>query len=297
MVGVIWFEDEEGTRISEEATAFGRSIGNMLALRLAATQSDTLMEAQERYNKSLERTSIVTQSSSDSGPSSGKRRPSGGEGYRPREDMRTAIIADSRSDIFRQHLASNKHNGGTLGAEIYDDASVLVITLTDSIALAEQPKDTDAANVADHLVRTLQDLANEHEIDYVKIMGNQLVCATGLGDEAADAYLIGDIALRVQQEYTRLFTELDKRMVFRLGIDTGPVIGSRLGGGQKTFNLWGQAIHAAILMAQTGESGRIQVTESTYRRLREHYVFRVRGRYYLETVGELSTYILAGRMT
>lgn len=298
LVGVIWFEGEGATQKSGgEATAFGRSIANMLALRFAATRSDAGMDIQGPDHISIEKTSGATQMSSDSEKSLWNRRPSKRDDYMPRQDMRTVVIADSRSDTFRQRLAANGQTEATMGAEIYDDASVLVLTLTDSISLAEPLKNADVANAADHLIRRLEDLANEYGIEYLKVMGNQVVCAAGWDRDASDAYLIGDIALRIQQVCMHLFTELDKRMVFRLGIDTGPVIGSPLGRGQKIYNLWGQAVHSALLMAQTGESGRIQVTESTYRRLRDHYVFRVRGRYYLEDVGELSTYILAGRMT
>ena len=49
-------------------------------------------------------------------------------------------------------------------------------------------------------------------------------------------------------------------------------------------------------MAETGIAGQIQVTESTYRRLREDFLFRARGSYYLEGFGEFETYILAGRL-
>lgn len=299
VVGVIWFEDEGGkrTQAAEETAAFGRAIANMLALRLAATHSKAPFHDHET-DRAIERSSRATQTSIDLEESNRLRRASSKRAaYTPREDMRTATIADSRSAVFRQRLASNGRDGATLGADIYDDASVLVLTVPDATSLAERLEDADAANAGDHLVRRLEDLANEYEIEYVKVMGDQMVCATGLNGDGDDAHRVGDLALRIQEECLRLFTDLDDRMVFRLGIDTGPVIGSPLGKGGKTYNLWGQAVHAAVLMAQTGESGRIQVTESTYRRLRDHYVFRVRGRYYLEGVGELSTYILAGRMT
>ncbi len=299
VLGVIWFEDEGEKPTSEEETiAFGRAIANMLALRFVAICPDPRGHTRQINQIRTEKKSGATRASRDLGKSPRESRRSKRDGgYIPREDMRTAVIADSRSHAFRQRLASTGQNGKSLGAEIYDDASVIVLTLTDSVSLAGRLEDADVVNAADHLVRRLQDLANEYEVEYLKIMGEQAVCATGLDGDGGDAHSVGDLALRIQQECTNLFTDLDKPMVFRLGIDTGPVIGSTLGKGQRTYNLWGQAVHSALLMAQTGECGRIQVTESTYRQLRDHYVFRVRGRYYLEEVGELSTYILAGRIT
>jgi hypothetical protein len=53
---------------------------------------------------------------------------------------------------------------------------------------------------------------------------------------------------------------------------------------------------AAEWMAETGMAGSIQVTESTYRRLRDSYLFTVRDTYYLRDVGELSTYMVTGQL-
>jgi adenylate cyclase len=49
-------------------------------------------------------------------------------------------------------------------------------------------------------------------------------------------------------------------------------------------------------MADSGLPGGIQVSETTYRRLRAHYLFKLRGRYYLPNIGEISTYLLTGRI-
>jgi hypothetical protein len=49
-------------------------------------------------------------------------------------------------------------------------------------------------------------------------------------------------------------------------------------------------------MADSGIPGGIQVSETTYRRLRARYLFKLRGHYYLPNIGETSTYLLTGRI-
>jgi len=97
-----------------------------------------------------------------------------------------------------------------------------------------------------------------------------------------------------------LFAELDRRLGFRIGLDIGGVIGSAVGaeanGGGRAYNLWGEAVRTALAMAESGPAGAIHVTESAYQRLRDRYLFRVRGSFYLERVGEMSTYLLIGRL-
>jgi class 3 adenylate cyclase len=85
-------------------------------------------------------------------------------------------------------------------------------------------------------------------------------------------------------------------MAFRIGIDRGAVIGSPLGRHQRSYNIWGEAVGAAIKMADMGVTGGIHVSEAAYHRLQESFVFKVRGKFYLKNIGEISTYMLTGRI-
>jgi class 3 adenylate cyclase len=62
------------------------------------------------------------------------------------------------------------------------------------------------------------------------------------------------------------------------------------------YNLWGDAVRTATIMAEAGVLGGIHVSESTYQRLRSGYVFKKRGAFYLEETGEIQTYLLTGRL-
>jgi class 3 adenylate cyclase len=127
--------------------------------------------------------------------------------------------------------------------------------------------------------------------------GEQIVCATGLKEGQTDhVRIMADIALSLQDHCTQLFADLDKRMAFRIGIDRGAVMGFRLGRLRRFYNIWGDALEVAVSMADTGVTGGIHVSEAAYRSLRQSYVFKVRGSFYLKDVGEISTYLLTGRI-
>jgi adenylate cyclase len=85
-------------------------------------------------------------------------------------------------------------------------------------------------------------------------------------------------------------------MEFRIGIDTGTAMGCTVGREQKTYNIWGESVRFASKMADSGIPGGIQISQTTYQRLRSRYLFKVRGRYYLPNIGETSTYLLTGRI-
>jgi class 3 adenylate cyclase len=134
-------------------------------------------------------------------------------------------------------------------------------------------------------------------VEYLKLLGDQIVCAAGFpGEPQRGAAGMADFALGALDHCARLFSKLERPLEVQIGIDSGPVIGSAVGRERAIFNLWGEAVVTASGMAQTGVSGQIQATESTYRRLREDFLFHVRGSYYLEGFGEFATYTLTGRL-
>jgi class 3 adenylate cyclase len=105
-----------------------------------------------------------------------------------------------------------------------------------------------------------------------------------------------EYALVIRDLCRQFFAERHSHLMFRIGLDHGPAIGSIIGSSQQSYNLCGEAVRMATTMADTSLQGSIQATESVYRVLRDHYLFQVRGAHYLENVGVLTTYIMSGRL-
>jgi class 3 adenylate cyclase len=143
----------------------------------------------------------------------------------------------------------------------------------------------------------MEELAASHDIDYMKIVGEEIICAAGINTDSKDhAPRIADLALTLQNRCTGLFASQNAPMEFRIGIDTGAVMGSSVGLKQKSYNIWGESVRFASKMAESSLPGGIQVSQTTYQHLRANYMFQVRGRYYLPKIGETSTYNLTGRI-
>ena len=81
----------------------------------------------------------------------------------------------------------------------------------------------------------------------------------------------------------------------RIGIDTGPVVAGVIGRRKFSYDLWGDTVNTASRMESRGIPGCIQVTERTYRRLRERYRFERRGPIPVKGKGTLDTWFLVAR--
>jgi adenylate cyclase len=62
-----------------------------------------------------------------------------------------------------------------------------------------------------------------------------------------------------------------------------------------SYDVWGDTVNTASRMESHGVPGHIQVTDRTYRRLRDGYRFQKRGPIHVKGMGELVTYLLLGR--
>ncbi|MDX2498939.1 MAG: cache domain-containing protein [Deltaproteobacteria bacterium] len=296
--GALWFEHEGKARPwGLEDISFAKAIAGLLALRLSAhhRQEPPLMVEDETTGSGgqvdhQDKIRDQADSSVEIEPTVSPERVFSPSGIDPEP---IAVRSDSRANL----LTDRGFDDNGLEADVYPDATVLVLRFIDPLSLAKTVEADHSRSAIDSLVCHFEEMVAARDLDYWNIVNDQIVCAAGLGEGSTDhSRLIADTALSLQDRCTHLFADLDKRMAFRIGIDRGAVIGSQLGRERSSYNIWGDAVGAALKMADTGLTGGIHVSESAYRKLRERFVFKVRGSYYLKNIGEISTYLLTGRL-
>ena len=77
----------------------------------------------------------------------------------------------------------------------------------------------------------------------------------------------------------------------RVGLHSGPVVAGVIGQTRFTYDLWGETVNLASRMETLGVPGRVQVTLSTYERLRSRFDFEPRGKIEVKGKGEMETYL------
>jgi adenylate cyclase len=211
-----------------------------------------------------------------------------------------ALLANDRPPSAVHHYANELRaraiDPESIKAEFYSDIAVMVLRFTDPLAMATRAAEGGRC-VSDEIVRALQEVAGKNDIPYLKILGQEAIVAAGFATaDAAAASLVADTAMAVRERCIALFEDIDHPQEFRIGIDCGAAIGCTLGAGPQVFNLWGEAVRIADEMAASALPGTVQATEAAYDRLRQDFLFRPRGRFYLPRVGESRTYVLASRL-
>jgi adenylate cyclase len=183
-------------------------------------------------------------------------------------------------------------DAAVLGEALYPGVSVLVMRVDGPVATGNG---TAAPKLFDAVVHAIQEIAGEHNLPYLKLAGYDIIGVAGFSsDDTSAASRIASVALACRDRLRSLFEESGLAPYFRLGIDCGIAIGQPLGSNPRIFNLWGEAVQTAQVMASSASPGAIQVSEAAYRQLRHGFLLRPRGTFYLPAVGSSQTFILAG---
>ncbi|MHC4230148.1 MAG: adenylate/guanylate cyclase domain-containing protein, partial [Planctomycetota bacterium] len=296
--GALWFEHE---RLSHgwppEEISFAHTITNMLALRFSADRKSTPPVQQKEATGNAEDSAAPEKEGAIA--VSDNRRKHRSDKIDSANQQTPPVSANGTNQFtpFLDRLTAGGIDPDQTAADLFADTTVLVLRFTNPISLAAPVAGSESTTTIEHMAGYLEALAASRGIEYLKVMGDEILCAAGIDSGSKEhARLIADLALNIQNRCTGLFASLDTPMEFRIGIDTGAVMGSSVGRKQKTYNIWGESVRFASKMADSGIPGGIQVSETTYRRLRANYLFHARGSYYLPNIGETSTYLLTGRI-
>jgi adenylate cyclase len=286
VVGLVWIEDGGTTgRRQVDAESFARTIAHMMSVRFAkASGPETVRPAVVSAASGAAVTDAVL--------------PAPAEGLQVAGPaLRTSSISSERNRALLRQISARGLSDDGLQAKVFPKATALVLRFFDDLAMAASADGEQRVGVIERIVAAFQEIAERQQVRYVKIMTDQIVAVEGFDQAAHQAAItLGEVALALQDECSRSSPRQGGRLEYAIGLDTGTVIGSAVGFGQTAYNVWGEAVRLASSMATTARRGTIQVSEASYEQLRERFVFRRSGGFYVEQVGEMTTYVLRGRL-
>jgi adenylate cyclase len=111
------------------------------------------------------------------------------------------------------------------------------------------------------------------------------------------ARAIARMALAMAHTVSKFVADDGEPFQLRIGINTGPVIAGVIGKKKFSYDLWGDAVNVASRMESSGEPGRIQVSEASYRLLARDFLLEERGLVAIKGKGAMKTYWLIGEST
>lgn len=183
-------------------------------------------------------------------------------------------------------------------ADGYSDVTVLFADIAGFTQLSANADPAEVVNFLNVIFSEFDELAQRHGLEKIKTIGDAYMVVGGLPEPREDhAEAILEMARDMLATLQRHRGWNGEVIHMRIGVNTGPVVAGVIGRQKFIYDLWGDAVNTASRMESNGLVDAIQVTESTYQKLRGLYHFEKRPPIFIKGKGEMVTYLAGERLT
>ena len=199
-------------------------------------------------------------------------------------------------NVLPKEVAPRLKQSGQTIAEHFDSASVLFADIVGSTMLFADMEPREIVDWLNEVFSAFDVLLDKYGLEKIRTIGDSYMVAAGVPSPRPDhARALALMALEMCEQLQQMPARNGRRIAFRMGMNSGPMVGGVIGKTKFHYDLWGDTVNTASRMESHGEAGKIQVTQQTYDLLRGEFDFEPRGLIPIKGKGELQTWFLLGR--
>lgn len=182
-------------------------------------------------------------------------------------------------------------------ADSFSEATVLFADIVGFTNISGEVSPAKLVFLLNKIFSLFDHLAEKHGLEKIKTIGDAYMVVGGIPTECPNhAESMAEMALDMQQAIAYFNQENKQDFAIRIGINTGPVVAGVIGTKKFIYDLWGDAVNIASRMESHGIPGCIQMSQSTYEKIKGKFVIERRGMVYVKGKGEMATYLLMSRL-
>jgi class 3 adenylate cyclase len=180
-------------------------------------------------------------------------------------------------------------------ADRYDSASVLFADIVGFTPLSETLTAEEMVEWLNEVYSAFDALVQKHGVEKIRTIGDGYMVAAGVPFPRKDhAAAITRLALDIRAYFEELPPVHGHATNFRIGINSGPLVGGVIGTHKFQYDLWGDAVNTAARMESHGVPGRIQITAATHELVKDQFSCEARGPIEVKGKGEMETWFVLG---
>jgi adenylate cyclase len=212
-------------------------------------------------------------------------------------ERRKSEVARKKSDdlllnILPAEVADELKAKGNTTAKQFDDVTVL---FTDFVNFTGAGEKMDPQSLVDELhtcFKKFDEITDRYNIEKIKTIGDAYLAVGGLPlADASHAENVVKAAIDIGNYMKDREAKLGNRTFqVRIGIHSGSVVAGIVGVKKFAYDIWGDTVNTAARMQQSSEPGRINISETTYDLVKDHFGCAYRGEIDAKNKGQLKMY-------
>ncbi|WP_064609776.1 adenylate/guanylate cyclase domain-containing protein [Photobacterium sp. J15] len=193
-------------------------------------------------------------------------------------------------------IAERLKQGEETIADSFSEVTILFADLVNFTPMSAQLSASEVVGLLNEIFCEFDKLSERRGLEKIKTIGDAYMVGAGIPIPREDhAEVIAEMALDMMDVIACFNHKHNRNLSLRIGINSGPVVAGVIGRKKFIYDIWGDAVNTASRMESQGLKGGIQITQATYRHLKEGYNFTDRGMVAIKGKGKMHTYILEGR--
>jgi len=216
--------------------------------------------------------------------------------FNSRRKNRTIQHERQRSDslllnILPASVAEELKTNGTAAARHYDEVTVLFTDFKDFSRVTKNLSPQELVEALDRCFRAFDEIAERHNLEKIKTIGDAYMCAAGLPEPSEDQ---AKCAVRAALDMQSWLAQADD-LPFpgaRIGLHTGSVVAGVVGARKFAYDIWGDTVNLASRIESKGEIGRVNISQATYERVNGEFHCTSRGMVPAKGVGQVEMYFV-----
>jgi guanylate cyclase len=198
-------------------------------------------------------------------------------------------------NVLPAEIADRLKAGERTIADHYDSASVLFADLVGFTPLAVEMPPVRMVELLNEIYSHFDSLVEKYQVEKIRTIGDSYMIASGVPHRRPDhAHVLARLALELNAYLDSFPPVRDRRMSFRIGVNSGPLIAGIIGRKKFSYDVWGDTVNTASRMESHGEPGKIQITAGTYELIKNEFICEPRGQIEVKGKGLMDTWYLVG---
>ncbi|MGB0917537.1 MAG: adenylate/guanylate cyclase domain-containing protein [Flavobacteriales bacterium] len=210
--------------------------------------------------------------------------------------------AKRRSDhlllnILPEKIAEELKDNGSAKATNLENVTVLFTDFKGFTELSEKLSAEELVTEIHQCFTVFDQIMEECGIEKIKTIGDAYMAAGGVPiGKASHAIDTVKAALQIQRF---IINRAEERKAsgkpyfeMRVGVHSGSVVAGIVGTKKFQYDIWGDTVNTAARMESSGEIGKVNVSQSTYELVKEHFKCEHRGKIAAKGKGQIDMYFV-----
>lgn len=201
-------------------------------------------------------------------------------------------------NILPAAVAEELKERGKADAREYPEVSVLFTDFVGFSNIASTMEPEKLVEDLDYCFQSFDKIIEKYQLEKIKTIGDSYMCAGGIPSPDPDhPRRIVQAAFEIQNFLKTWKAEKEKKnepfFEARIGIHTGPVVAGVVGKKKFAYDIWGSTVNIAARMETSSEKGQINISSSTYAKVKDFFRCNYRGKIPAKNVGDIDMYYVS----